>query len=314
MPFALETFALSRRFGVRTAVDRVDLQVPERSVYGFLGPNGAGKTTTIKLLLGLLRPDAGRVLVCGLDVARERVQALRQMGALLEAHGLYAHLSGRENLTLTCRLRGLASSEIDRVLEITELQAHQRRRVGEYSLGMRQRLGLARALLGAPRVLILDEPGNGLDPEGMLDLRRFLRELPDRTGATVLVSSHLLSEIEQTASHIGILSHGRLVQQGRLEALKASLCTELLIGTPAAKRAEQIARAHGYEAQLSDSGLSVRIAPGVPIESAAAALNSILCAANIPIHRLQPGQRSLEALYREAGAVATQPTHPAQAA
>ena len=160
---------------------------------------------------GLLRPDAGTIRIAGFDVIHQRMQAARKVGALLEAQGFYPHLSGRENLVLSRRLLGLPVVDVDRVLDVVGMTADASRRVGDYSLGMRQRLGLARALLGAPPVLILDEPTNGLDPEGIADMRRFLRALPDRANVTVLLSSHLLSEIEQTATHVGILNHGQLV-------------------------------------------------------------------------------------------------------
>jgi len=161
MPSAIETEGLTRRFGNRVAVDDVTMTVPERSIYGFLGRNGAGKTTTIKLLLGLLRADAGTARIAGIDIATDRLRAARRIGALLEAQGFYPNLSGHENLDLTRRLLGLPASEIDRVLDVAEMTAHGRRRVADYSLGMRQRLGLARAMLGAPPVLVLDEPTNG---------------------------------------------------------------------------------------------------------------------------------------------------------
>ncbi|MGB8636085.1 MAG: ATP-binding cassette domain-containing protein, partial [Rhodanobacteraceae bacterium] len=206
MSLAIHTEHLTRRFGPRLAVDRVSLHVPERSIYGFLGRNGAGKTTTLRMLLGLLHPDAGRAIVAGVDVNADRIKAARQTGALLEAQGFYTQLSGADNLDMVRRLRGLPRSELGRVLSLTEMQAHASRPVADYSLGMRQRLGLARAMLGSPPVLLLDEPTNGLDPEGMADMRTFLRELPERTGATVLLSSHLLGEIEHTATHVGILS------------------------------------------------------------------------------------------------------------
>ena len=195
MPAAIETQVLTRRFGDRVAVDGISMSVPERSIYGFLGRNGAGKTTTIKLLLGLLKADAGSAWIAGIDVATDRLGAARKVGALLEAQGFYPQLSGRENLHLSRRLLGLRAREVDRVLDVTEMAQHGGRRVADYSMGMRQRLGLARAMLGAPPVLVLDEPTNGLDPEGIADMRGFLRELPARSGATVLLSSHLLGEI-----------------------------------------------------------------------------------------------------------------------
>lgn len=300
MPPALQTLGLTRRFGARTAVDQVSLTVPARSIYGFLGRNGAGKTTTIKLLLGLLRPDAGRAWIDGIDIAIDRLGAARRVGALLEAHGFYAHLSGRENLDLSRRLLSLPVSEIDRVLEATGMSAHGRRRVWDYSLGMRQRLGLARAMLGAPPVLVLDEPTNGLDPEGIADMRRFLRELPERSGATVLVSSHLLGEIEQTATHVGILSHGRLVLEGELAQLKAGLAAEVCVETDEPERAAGIAREHGFDIERRDDLVVVRFAPGEEARRATAALNGVLCASGIAVHALAPQRRSLETLYRRA--------------
>jgi ABC-type multidrug transport system ATPase subunit len=298
---AIETRGLSRRFGARLAVDAVSLTVPARSIYGFLGRNGAGKTTTIKLLLGLLRADAGSVRIDGIDLAADRLGAARRVGALLEAHGFYAHLSGRENLDLARRLLGLPATEIDRVLEVTGMAADGRRRVGDYSLGMRQRLGLARAMLGAPPVLLLDEPTNGLDPEGIADMRRFLRELPDRTGATVLLSSHLLGEIEQTATHIGILAAGRLVLEGALADLKAGLAAEVCIETDEPERAAGIAREHGFDIDQRERSLVARFAPGADARAAAAALNRSLCLAGVPVHALAPRERTLETLYRRAG-------------
>ena len=301
MPIAIETRGLTRRFGDRAAVDAVSMSVPERSIYGFLGRNGAGKTTTIKLLLGLLKADAGSALIAGIDVAADRIGAARKVGALLEAQGFHPHLGGRENLDLTRRLLGLPATEIDRVLDIAEMTPHARRRVADYSLGMRQRLGLARAMLGAPPVLILDEPTNGLDPEGIADMRRFLRELPARSGATVLLSSHLLGEIEQVATHVGILANGRLVLEGALAELKAGQATEVAVETDTPGRAADIARAHGFDVVRERDALVARFGPQEDVRSAAAALNRVLCiAGGVRIHALAPRQRTLETLYRQA--------------
>ena len=302
---AIQTLGLTRRFGAHVAVDAVSMTVPERSIYGFLGRNGAGKTTTIKLLLGLLQADAGQARIAGIDVAADRIGAARKVGALLEAQGFYPHLGGRENLDLTRRLLDLPKREIDRVLELTEMTAHGRRRVADYSLGMRQRLGLARAMLGAPPVLILDEPANGLDPEGIADMRGFLRELPERSGATVLLSSHLLGEIEQTATHVGILSHGRLVLEGALDELKAGMATEVAIETDTPERALLLAREHGFDVEQGDDALIARFAAGEDVRNATAALNRVLCiAGGIRIHALAPRRRSLETLYRNAALAA----------
>ncbi len=308
MPAAIETQDLTRRFGERTAVDHVSMTVPERSIYGFLGRNGAGKTTTIRLLLGLLKADAGSVRIAGIDIASRRREAARKVGVLLEAHGMYPHLNGRENLDLCRRLLDLPTAEIDRVLAMTDMARHAQQRVGGYSLGMRQRLGLARALLGAPPVLILDEPTNGLDPEGIADMRGFLRELPERSGATVLVSSHLLGEIEQVATHVGIISNGCLVLEGALRELKATMSDEVEIGTDAPERTIAVAREHGVAVEPSGDSLVARFPPGQDARSAIVALNQALCLAGIQVHALVPRHGNLETLYRQAAHAAPSAT------
>ena len=221
MTLAIQCSGLSRRFGRRLAVDRIDLEVPPRAVYGFVGRNGAGKTTTIRLLLGLLRPHAGSARIFGLDIARRRREAARMIGAMVETPSHYDHLTGAENLEISRLLLGAGKSEIGRVLEIAGLAHAADRRVGAYSLGMRQRLGVARALLGRPKLLILDEPTNGLDPEGIRDMRALIASLPETEGVTILVSSHVLAEVEQTATHIGLMHGGRLLLQAPAATLKA---------------------------------------------------------------------------------------------
>ncbi|MEY4556271.1 MAG: hypothetical protein RL093_1390 [Pseudomonadota bacterium] len=302
MPAAIETRALTRRFKRHTAVDAVSLTVPSRAVYGFLGRNGAGKTTTLKMLLGLVRPDGGTARICGIDVVRDRLGAARQVGALLEAHGFYGNLSGAENLDLTRSLMGLPRSEIGRVLAVVEMTEHARRRVSDYSLGMRQRLGLARAMLGAPPVLILDEPTNGLDPDGIADMRRFLGELPDRTGATVLLSSHLLGEIEQTATHVGIVHQGRLVLEGELARLKADLAPEVAVETDDPVRAAALASARGFAVVRTSDQIVAGLKPGEDARAASAALNRALIEADIAVFAIGPRARTLEGIYREVSA------------
>ena len=218
MNLAIETAGLTKQFrgSDRAAVDGLAMHVPEGAIYGFLGANGAGKTTTLRLLLGLLRPNAGGIRMFGEPV---RGGGRRQVGALIEAPSLYPHLTGVENLAITRRLLGLERSEIGRVLDIVELTGAGNQRVGGYSLGMRQRLAIARALLGRPRLLILDEPTNGLDPEGIRDMRALLRRLPEADGTTLLVSSHLLSEVEQVATHVGMVHRGRLLVEDGLASL-----------------------------------------------------------------------------------------------
>ena len=308
MPAAIETRALTRRFKRHLAVDAVSLTVPSRAVYGFLGRNGAGKTTTLKMLLGLIRPSSGTARICGIDVVRDRLGAARQVGALLEAHGFYGNLSGAENLDLTRSLMGLPRSEIGRVLAVVEMNEHARRRVSDYSLGMRQRLGLARAMLGAPPVLILDEPTNGLDPDGIADMRRFLGELPARTGATVLLSSHLLGEIEQTATHVGIVHQGRLVLEGELARLKADLAPEVAVETDDPVRAAALATARGFAVTRTPDQIVAGLKPGEDARAASAALNRALIEAGIPVFAIGPRARTLEGIYREVSAPS--PAHP----
>ena len=300
---AIETVGLTRMFGRRCAVDSVSMTAPKHAVYGFLGRNGAGKTTTMKMLMGLLRPTSGVARVCGVDVAQDRRGAARKIGVLLEAHGFYAHLSGRENLDLTRRLLGLAATEIDRVLEVVGMTRDGGRRVGDYSLGMRQRLGIARALLGAPPVLMLDEPTNGLDPDGIADMRLFLRELPIRAGATVLLSSHLLGEIEQTATHVGVIHEGRLVVEGELARLKAELAPEIGLRVDDPARARAVLQSLDLTLSEDAEGLVARLRPGNDHDQVCAALNRELVAAGVAVFAIGARARSLEGVYRAASAL-----------
>jgi ABC-2 type transport system ATP-binding protein len=304
MTAAIETDTLTRCFGPHRAVDAVSMTVPDRAVYGFLGRNGAGKTTTLKMLLGLIRPTAGSARIAGIDVARDRVGAARKVGALLEAHGFYANLTGRQNLDLTRTLLGLPATEVDRVLEVVEMTPNARRRVSDYSLGMRQRLGLARALLGAPPVLILDEPTNGLDPDGIADMRRFLKDLPARTGATVLLSSHLLGEIEQIATHVGIVHEGRLVLEGELARIKADLAPEIGLRVDDVGRATTVLKPFDLVLSSADDGMTARLRPGDDPDAAVPAMTRALVEAGVAVFAIGARARSLEGIYRAASAVA----------
>jgi ABC-2 type transport system ATP-binding protein len=298
---AIETRDLRRRFGPTRAVDGVSLSVPRGCVYGFMGRNGAGKTTTLKMLLGLVRPDVGTIRIAGRDALADRLGAARCMGALLEAHGFYAHLSGRENLDLSRSLLGLKRSELDRVLDIVGLAPDAGRRVGGYSLGMRQRLGIARALLGSPEVLILDEPTNGLDPDGIADMRDFLRTLPARANATVLLSSHLLGEVEQVADRVGIIHQGRLVLQDDLTSLRAGQAPRLRLGCDDPIRARPLILGLGLTPE--PDGDLITLPTGTDVPAVARALNRALVEAGVGVHELMPEARSLEAIYRDITAL-----------
>ena len=236
MTYAIETHALRRAFGDVTAVDGLNLAVPEGSVFGFLGPNGAAKTTTIRMLLGLIAPDAGEIHLNGENLRRARAMALSGVGAIVESPALYPNLTGREIMVMAARLSRRPIKEALELLERLQLTAAMNRRVSDYSLGMRQRLALARAMLGEPRLLILDEPTNGLDPAGIADMRDLIKALPSTLGATVFLSSHLLSEIEQTATHCALINKGRLLFQDRLERFAETLSPTLVIETDQPER------------------------------------------------------------------------------
>ncbi len=217
----IETDSLTKGTGRQMRVNHIDLRIPEGCVYGFLGPNGAGKTTTLKLLLGLLKPSAGTITFFGQKMTeKNRLSILKHTGSLIESPSFYGHLTGLENMQIIAKLKKVSAREITNVLQTVRLYDQKDKKVKQYSLGMKQRLGIAMALLGNPRVLILDEPTNGLDPAGIQEIREFIKELPIIRQITVIVSSHLLSEIEQMADMVGIINHGELIFQGTLEALE----------------------------------------------------------------------------------------------
>lgn len=213
MDLILKTNALCKKFKGQMAVNKVSLNIPRNSVYGLLGPNGAGKSTTLKMLTGILKPTFGTVTFNGQPWSRE---ALNEIGALIEMPPLYENLTARENLKVRTTLLGLPDKRIDEVLQIVQLTNTGKKRVGQFSLGMKQRLGIANALLNHPKLLILDEPTNGLDPIGIEELRELIRSFPQK-GITVILSSHILSEVQQAADHIGIIANGVLGYEGQLQ-------------------------------------------------------------------------------------------------
>lgn len=217
----IETYHLTKSYGSFTAVSGIDLHIPRGQVYGFLGPNGAGKSTTMKMLLGLTKPTGGTFTVDGKTYPKNREAILKEVGSFIEAPAFYGNLTGKENLEILCKILKLPKSAAEDALELVGLTPYRDRLTKKYSLGMKQRLGLASALIGRPPILILDEPTNGLDPVGIHEIRTLIRSLPQRFGCTVLVSSHLLSEIELMADNVGILNHGRLLFEGTLESLRS---------------------------------------------------------------------------------------------
>lgn len=216
----IETHNLTKSYSGFTAVSGINLHVPKGTVYGFLGPNGAGKSTTMKMFLGLTKPTDGSFVIDGKQFPANRVEILREAGSFIEAPAFYGNLTGEENLDIVRKILGLPKSNLSEALELVGLTQYRKRLAKKYSLGMKQRLGLASALIGKPPILILDEPTNGLDPVGIHEIRTLIRSLPQQFDCTVFVSSHLLSEIELMADNIGILNHGRLLFEGTLEQLK----------------------------------------------------------------------------------------------
>jgi ABC-2 type transport system ATP-binding protein len=281
---------LGRRFGRLTAVAGLDLDIPEATISAFLGPNGAGKTTTIRLLLGLLKAQEGTCEVLGLPPGHPA--ALAQIGAMVESPSLYAHLTGLENVEITRRMKDAPRSESDRVLSIVGLMGDAKRPVRDYSLGMRQRLGLALALIGNPKLLVLDEPTNGLDPAGIQEMRELLRSFPRETGATVFLSSHLLAEVEQLAEHLVVIHKGRTRYQGSL--------SELGMGEPARLRlrVDNSGLALGLMKEMGistaeDQGTVFAMVPEADVPH----LVEALVGAGLAIYEVAPEHRNLESRF-----------------
>ena len=300
---------VSRRFGEVQAVKDLSLSVPRKCIYGFLGPNGAGKTTTIRMLLGLLRPDIGEVRIFDESMDnRSRLALLQRIGSLVEAPSLYPHLSGYENLQITQKLISLNPARIDRVLQIVRLETESHRLVKTYSQGMRQRLGVALALLAEPELLILDEPTNGLDPGGMIEMRELLRRLPDESGITIFLSSHLLGEVEQIATHVGVIGRGRLLFEGTLDALRSRSRCRVVIEVDNTSVASNVLAQAGWSPQrVSDKSLAVELPDRESIARAAAAIVS----AGVKLYQIETEGQSLEDLFldltRETGLGSSSP-------
>jgi ABC-2 type transport system ATP-binding protein len=296
---ALETSGLTKRFGERVVVDDVTIEVPRASAFGFLGHNGAGKTTLIRMLLGLTSATAGRASILGLPVPDRRREALARVGAIVEQPSFYPHLTGVENLRIAAAVRGPeARPRIAGAIARVGLDARAHDRVGTYSLGMRQRLGIARCLLSDPELLILDEPMNGLDPGGMLEMRQMIRGLVHEEGRTVFISSHLLDEIEKTCDEAAIIDAGKVIAQGTIAELVSNERRELVIGCDDEDRARKVLAEHPAVVQVGDgdgTGLLVTVVDG----EHAGEINSWLITAGVTVSRLEPRRHSLEQRFLE---------------
>ena len=297
----IETHALCKSYHGRPAVDHLNLTVPEGCVYGFLGPNGAGKSTTMKMLLGLVHSTGGSVELLGHTLNEaNRIALLRQTGSLIESPSGYLHLTARENLSIVADLKDVDRKDISRVLEIVHLTKDADRKVGQYSLGMKQRLGIAMALLGSPKLLILDEPTNGLDPAGIQEMRSLIASMPQTTGATVLISSHLLGEIEQMVDQVGILNHGRLLFEGSLQQLQkhsdVPFELEFLLRVLDAPKAAAVLQQQGVKAAAPADQPDTLQLPPLPDE-ALAALVCTLAERGVGVVGLTAQTKSLEDIF-----------------
>lgn len=292
----IATVGLCKQYGKILSVKDVDLSVPEGVVYGFLGPNGAGKSTTMKMILGLAKPTAGIISVFGKRMDnRNRISVLKNIGSLIESPSYYGHLTGAENLRIISTLKEAPEQDIERVLQIVRLEKQKDKKVKQYSLGMKQRLGLASALLGKPRLLLLDEPTNGLDPAGIQEMRGLICSLPQDYGITVMVSSHLLSEIDQIATDVGIISKGELVFQGSMSALHEKSHQSIAVRTFKNEVAAKVLQDQGIPCQIEDDFL---ILPKLPDPDIAHYVLELF-KENIGVVRIEERRKSLEDIFLE---------------
>lgn len=289
----IETYHLTRRYGKTYVVDDLNLNVYPGDIYGFLGPNGAGKTTTIRMLLGLIQPTSGDVEIFGKNLKKKRISILKKVGSLVESPSYYGHLTGRENLEVLRRLLDVPKSRIDEVLSIVRLDKSADRAVKGYSLGMKQRLGIAASLLGSPELLILDEPTNGLDPAGIQEIRELIKEMPKQYGITVMISSHLLSEIDQMATRVGVIQSGRLIFEDTIAAMRKQSQSRIKLVTDQPYEAAQILKGAGISSKLEDGVLWLKDQGNAYIAKAI----ETLVMKRISIYRVEEVKNSLEEIF-----------------
>ncbi|WP_040978854.1 ABC transporter ATP-binding protein [Oceanobacillus jeddahense] len=290
----LMTNDLTKKYKKHMSVDGLNLQIERGQIYGFLGPNGAGKTTTIRMLLGLIKPTKGNIEIFGQSLKKNRLQILQRIGSLVESPTYYGNLTGRENLEAVRRLRALPEKRVNEVLEIVRLTKVANRLTKEYSLGMKQRLGIAAAMLSNPDLLILDEPTNGLDPSGIQEIRELIKELPE-AGMSVLVSSHLLSEIDQMATQVGIINHGKMIFQDSIEQLRQKRKPLLKVGVNDVLKANTLLKERGVKADLQNDFLWLSQTDPAFVSD----INAILVHSGIAVYRLEEVKRTLEDIFLE---------------
>lgn len=292
---AITTKNIRKTIDGTTIIPDLSLTVPNGSIYGFLGPNGAGKTTTIRLILGLIKPTSGSLEITGQQLTADRRDVLAHIGSLVESPSLYPHLSGTDNLRIATLIHNIPEKRIGEVLEIVGLSNAADKLAGQYSLGMKQRLGIAIALLHKPSLLILDEPTNGLDPSGIKDLRELIISFQRDHGMTVFLSSHLLSEIEHVATHIGVIHHGRLLFEGTKEALQERSHPSLALTTPVTDKALTVIKKLGLAAEVKDAQIIIH----TTTNEEAAQVAKQLALSNVAIYELRRVDNDLESIFIE---------------
>lgn len=293
--YIIETNKLTKKFKGRVAVESVELKIKQGEIYGFLGPNGAGKTTTIRMLLGLAKPTYGSIKIFGKDMKKEKLSVLKRVGSLVEYPSYYGHLTAYENLEAIRILLDAPKSRIEEVLNIVRLSKEAKRPVKGFSLGMKQRLGIAAALLGNPELLILDEPTNGLDPSGILEMRELIKSMPKEHGITILVSSHLLSEIDQMATEVGIISKGKMIFQDSIEAMREKSTSKIAIKVNETEQAWRMLLSKGIQAEMENKQLYLAQAS----DEAVANVVTELITNRFSVYRVQEEKKSLEDIFLE---------------
>lgn len=285
---------LSKKYNDIYRVENVNLKIFSQEIYGFLGPNGAGKSTTMKMLLGLVHPTDGKVNILGKPFnSANRISILKNVGSLIESPSYYGHLTGRENMEVLRRLLDLSKKNIDEAIHIVRLENQMNKKVKHYSLGMKQRLGIAMAIARFPKLLILDEPTNGLDPAGIEEIRDLIKELPKQYGMTVMISSHLLSEIEQTATAIGIINHGKMIFQDKMEVLNQKRRPRLLLRTSNNALAKEVLK--NFQMENGQNGIILPLLEDEEVGN----IVYTLYQNNIRLYRIEEQKNSLEDVFLE---------------
>ncbi|MDD1501563.1 ABC transporter ATP-binding protein [Lysinibacillus sp. CNPSo 3705] len=293
MEYIVQTENLSKSFAKEQAVSNINLKIRKGEIYGFLGPNGAGKTTTIRMLLGLMKPSSGTIKIFQKDLKKERINILAKVGSLVENPSYYPHLTAYENLEALRKILGVPKSRIDEVLEIVRLKDAANKKVKGFSLGMKQRLGIAASLLHNPELLILDEPTNGLDPSGIIEIRNLIKRLPKEYGMTIIISSHLLSEIDQMATQVGIVTKGKMIFQDSIEAMRRFAQPKVVIKVSYSEKGWRSLVANGIKAEHKDDLILFDECSDEKV----AHIVQILVQEGISVYRVEEEKRSLEEIF-----------------